>query len=125
MKRKRMLCLLGLGGAAAAVVAVFYLLARQGVGIGCPVYMLTKLRCPGCGNSRAVLALLEGDLLRALKMNWLFPVEFGYLLWVLGCGSAAFLRTGRFSYRPRRWWPDALLLAVILIWGIVRNLIGI
>ena len=112
-----------LGAAAVGVVAVFYLLARWGIGLGCPLYQLTGLQCPGCGNSRAVIALLRLDIASAFKYNLLFPLELGYLLWVLLCCCVAFLHTGRFSYRPRWPWLDLTILVLVVAWGILRNLL--
>ena len=121
VKRRRVLFLIGLTIASVAAVAVFYLLARKGIGIGCPLYHFTGLRCPGCGNSRAAIALFEGNLRLALKMNFLFPLEFGYLLWVAVCCGVSFLKNGRFQYHPRWAWVDGLILAVVVLWGICRN----
>jgi hypothetical protein len=121
VKKQRAWVLLALAAGAAAAIAIFYFLAQRGIGIGCPLYLLTGLRCPGCGNSRAALALLQGDLLRALEMNLLFPLEFGYLLWVAGCCGAHFWKNGKLQYRPRWVWADAVILAVVVLWGICRN----
>lgn len=125
MRKRRMVVLLVLGCVALAAAGLFYLLALQGIGIGCPVYQLTGLRCPGCGNSRAILACFRLDLMAAWQHNWMFPLEFGYLLWVAGNLCVGYLRTGRFSYYPKRWRMDAALLAILLLWGIFRNIFGI
>ena len=121
MKGRRAWILGGLGAAAVAAVAVFYLLAQRGIGIGCPLFLLTGLRCPGCGNSRAAIALLQGDLWGALNRNLLFPLEFGYLAWVAGCCAVGFWKNGRFAYRPRCVWIDVVVLAGVVLWGICRN----
>lgn len=123
MKRQRILILSALTAAAAAVLAVFYFLAKQGIGLGCPLYQLTGLQCPGCGNSRAALALLRLDIAGALGYNFLFPLEFGYLLWVIGAACRTYLNTGRFCYRPRWIWIDITVLVLVVSWGIVRNVL--
>ena len=102
-------------------MAIFYFLAQWGIGLGCPFYQLTGLQCPGCGNSRAALALLRLDLPGALQYNPLFPVEFGYLLWVLLSGCRHYLTTGRFSYLPKRIWIEITVLVLVVAWGILRN----
>lgn len=38
----------------------------------CPIFHLLHVQCPGCGATRAVHALLHGDLRRALDHNALF-----------------------------------------------------
>lgn len=36
---------------------------------GCPFHALTGLYCPGCGTTRALHALLHGNLAQAVAMN--------------------------------------------------------
>ena len=123
MRKKRILILLALGAAAAGVLGGFYFLAQKGIGLGCPLYQLTGLQCPGCGNSRAVLALLRLDIGSALQYNLLFPLEAGYLLWVLFRLCKSYLSSGRFSYLPKRSWMDLAVLVLIAAWGILRNIL--
>ncbi len=47
---------------AAAVLSNFSLLP-------CPCYTLFHIYCPGCGSTRAVTALMRGDILLALRQN--------------------------------------------------------
>ena len=123
MNKQRILILLAIGTALAGAVAIFYLLARAGIGLGCPFYQITGLQCPGCGNSRAALALIRLDFKSALGFNPLFPLEFGYLLWVAGLSGRNYLKTGRFHYQPKWLWMDIALLVLVIIWGILRNLL--
>ena len=123
MKKRRMWVLLLLGAGALAITAMVYILAQYGLGIPCPVYRLTGLQCPGCGNSRAALALLRLDVKAALGYNLLFPLEFGYLLWVILRVCYAYWQTGKFSYRPLRPWMDVVVLVAVVLWGIVRNIL--
>ena len=121
--RWRICLVLLLALAALAAVAVFYALAQQGIGIPCPLRLITGWECPGCGNSRAALSLMRGDIRAALGFNLLFPLEFGYLGWVLISCCVSYLKGGRFSYAPKRAWVDAVILAVILLWWPLRNLL--
>lgn len=41
-------------------------------GYGCPSYQLLRLRCPGCGLTRAWLLFLDGSLGEALRTHALF-----------------------------------------------------
>ena len=69
-------------GAAAVAVVAYFNPATAGFFPVCPLYKLTGLACPGCGMTRAMHALLHGDLLTALDFNLLLPgilFFFGYL----------------------------------------------
>jgi len=87
----------------------------------CPFFALTGFYCPGCGALRAIHALAHGDLMTALARNPLAVVAAGYAVvaWVLW-----FERTAR--GRPVRWlapsWVVYSVLAVILLFGVLRNI---
>lgn len=73
------------------------------VGYHCPFYTVTHIRCPGCGMTRALLALLAGNW--RLSLAWhpmLIPTV------VLGLGAAYF-----FKKNPR------LAMALVWIWVIL------
>ncbi len=46
----------------------------------CPSYWLTGLYCPGCGATRALHALLHGDIEKALSMNPVFVLALPIVL---------------------------------------------
>ena len=87
----------------------------------CWLHQSTGLLCPGCGATRALHALLHGDLRTAWTLNplavALLPVGLAY-----GVRAAWAWRTGR------RWTPPfgarhlAVLTVVAFVFGIVRNL---
>ena len=121
--RKRIRFVVMLWGGICGVIAVFYGLAARGIGIPCLFYKITGLQCPGCGSSRAVMALLRLDLREALRHNALFPLEWGYLAWVWIYACVRYIRTGRFSYAPKPAMMDWAVLGACVLWGIIRNLI--
>ena len=104
-------------------VVLFYILALAGIGIPCLFYKYTGLLCPGCGNSRAALALLRLDLLGALNYNLLFPLEFFYIAWVYVHCCRSYLRGKPFSYKPPYPVIDTAFLILVLLWWIIRNII--
>ncbi len=87
----------------------------------CPFLQVTGIPCPGCGFSRAIVALLSGDWSTALTFHAFAPL----LLLALALLAAAVLLPDR----PRRWligWIErvenrtgltaVLLVGLILYW---------
>ena len=60
----------------------------------CLVAVALHVPCPGCGMTRATLALLRGDFAHALALHPLSPVIAPSVLGVLTLQSIAYLRTG-------------------------------
>ena len=45
----------------------------------CPIHAYTGLFCPGCGATRAMHALVHGDVLQAMAMNPVFTLALPLL----------------------------------------------
>lgn len=108
-----------LATAAMAVAAILMLLdphVAMSILPSCPFHALTGLFCPGCGTTRALHALLHGDIAFALSMNPLAVVAIALmpvLLWN--------------TWRPDRKWlasvSDARIwLPLVLAFFVLRNL---
>jgi len=86
----------------------------------CPSFLVTGLFCPGCGTLRAANALLNGNLVGALRMNVLavlaIPVVFAS--WVAWLRRAA---TGRPRSWLAPWWVPAGTLALLVVFTVARN----
>ncbi len=108
-----------------AIGILFYILARTGYPVPCLFRKITGLNCPGCGNTRAVLTLLRLDIVGALSYNLLFPVEFLYLGFVFILSAIAYLKTGKLSYHSPAPALDVTVLVILLLWWILRNVLGI
>lgn len=90
----------------------------------CPFLATTGLYCPGCGSMRATHDLLHGDLMGALARNPLAVLAVPYLVlalltWVLRSFGLPAPRST--SLPPWALWT---LLAVVLAFGVLRNLPG-
>jgi len=125
LQHRRLRTVLLCSAALLAGGAILLALALSGIRIPCIFNKVTGLYCPGCGNTRAVVALWQLDFSRALRCNLLFPVELFYLGWVAAWSAVRYLRGQGFGYRPPLPVLDILVLALILLWGIVRNLLAI
>lgn len=115
---------------AVAVVCVavgigYAALVRRGIGIPCLFHALTRLRCPGCGISRALAALLQGDFCAFFAHNLFSPIIVLYLLFVGASATWRYITHGSFSYRSPCRWVDVGVLVAAVLWWIVRNLLGL
>ena len=63
---------LGATAVGAGAMVFFFNPSTHGFYPVCMFHALTGLNCPGCGTTRALYALLHGNLLLALKDNALF-----------------------------------------------------
>lgn len=92
----------------------------SGVLPSCPFHRLTGLYCPGCGNTRGVLALMDGDLLLSLRYN-ISPLLILTLLALLYAewGFRLFAKPKRLLPRSARFW----ILFGVAVGGylIIRN----
>ncbi|MDO5124667.1 MAG: DUF2752 domain-containing protein [Eubacteriales bacterium] len=123
--KQRLVNILLLTAAIGCVGLVFVALARLGIGIPCLFHLITKLKCPGCGNSRAAIALLRLDIFGAFSYNLLFPLEFSYIIWVYVRCCVRYVKESSFSYKTPHIALDICVLAAVLVWAVLRNIIGI
>ncbi len=107
----------------AAAVFLSVLLSRGAVHFICPFRELTGLRCPGCGNSNALLAVARGGFREASGYNPMFYPEMLFAVAGVMCASAAYIKGSRPSIAFVRVLACGAVL--ILIWGIVRNIINV
>lgn len=125
--RKNRILRLGAVCAALCLLAAAYcvFVSVNGRGLPCVFNMLTHFKCPGCGNSRAALALLRLDFRAAFGYNALFPLEFLYLGYVFIYSARQYIKTGEANYTTPHKFVDITVLAIILLWFVIRNIMGI
>ncbi|MCF7675935.1 MAG: DUF2752 domain-containing protein [Akkermansiaceae bacterium] len=118
--------LLSVLGVLVLAVALWWLRA-QGAGApwlpGCSFHRLTGLHCPGCGMTRAMAAILRGDLAAAFRCNPVGLVLLPLALVGLLPEWLGWVRGRRLAFR---WHPGArgawLLVGLIIAFWILRNL---
>lgn len=107
------------GVAAGAMVALTATLSATGTIAGgpglCPVALLTGTACPGCGLTRAVVALARGDLRGSFIAHPMAAVVVTQAL-IAPVGFLSARRAGRWS----RQWVAATLaatgIAFVAVW---------
>lgn len=117
---------LAAGALAASAITVLALInpSEPGHYPLCPFRAMTGFDCPGCGSLRALHDLATGHPLSALDHNALtvLAVPFMVLAW------AGWLRRSALGLRrpaPQPRWVVLTLLALVVVWWIVRNLPGV
>lgn len=112
-------------GAGLALFGMFCLMLLQRFDIvpsfPCIVHDVFRIYCPGCGGTRALFALLHGDVWESLKCNP--AVIFGIIL--VGYYEIAFIitfikRNGKRYYYPKGTFVY-LYLIMIGIFSVIRN----
>ena len=89
----------------------------------CVFHSLTGLQCPGCGSQRAFHQLLHFNLGAAFRYNAFMVLCIPLLLFLLLAELLAeqFPRIHRFAHNS---WLSWGILAVVLLWWLLRNLFG-
>ena len=88
----------------------------------CPLYSATGLACPGCGGTRGMHALLNGDVLTALDYNLMlvfFVPLIVYGLFALFLYGVRGRGLGIPRFAPHAIW---IFLILMLLFSVLRNL---
>lgn len=90
----------------------------------CPTAFFFGVPCPGCGLTRATLALLHGDLHAALRFHPLVPVLAPWMGAIVGQALLEYVRgtppappeRAWWARRTARWLAGALFALLIGVW---------
>ena len=106
----------------AAALALLVSYHLTGHGLPCPFRALTGYLCPGCGMTRAGVAILGGDFAKAWQYNplslTLLPVFSLYLLYKTG----RYILKGEEEFKLGESVFLLLLLLIAICFVIARNL---
>ncbi len=92
----------------------------------CPMAAVLGVPCPGCGLSRATLALVHGNVRQALRFHPLVFVIAPAFIWGVGSAGYDYVRGPRARHAPSAWlnsrWATGLasllLVATLSVWGL-------
>ena len=110
--------------AAAPIACLFWRFALKSPPLGeCRLYRSFHVYCPGCGGTRAVIALLHGQVLRSAYYHPAVLLAAGFVLAYLLSQTVWRLRgrRGFVLHYTDRWATG--LLAVLLLNCALRNLL--
>ena len=90
----------------------------------CPLHLLFGGYCPGCGNTRSILALLHGDILGSLHYNITIVLLclVGIAFYIEG-GLRLFGKEAKIIPRSSVFWFTILVL--MLVYYAARNVFPI
>lgn len=102
---------------------------RMPIPLGCPFKAITGIPCPGCGGTRALQSILNGDILHALYINPLSCLLICFLcilpFWAFYDG---YKQKDTLMKALRTPWPKPYLIILICIllanwiWNIIKQL---
>ena len=117
---------------AAAILMVaglsYLIVASKLGGIPCVFHLITGLKCPGCGVTRMLLSMLRGNFKQAFSYNSAVfcMIPFGLMLALSICFRYVF--HGKSKNEVLRRLEYILtwgMLVILILFGIIRNVIGI
>lgn len=123
MKKTHKAAICALAACVAAVGAVVYFEvdpARSRLFPKCPFYVLTGLKCPGCGSQRALHCLLHMDVIGAMRHNFMLVASLP-LLALLAIGELLRKRRPAFYAALNNARLALTAFVVVALWWIGRN----
>lgn len=96
---------------------------KTGFGIPCVFHKITGWYCPGCGFTRLIFALFNGNIKEAFMYNQLVFIMLPFLvayiiyqfyLYITAKEDKVLVKIPKYTY--------VILLFIVLAWGVARNL---
>jgi len=96
-----------------------------GRGIPCVFHEITGLKCPGCGITHAMTALIHLDFNAFIQANLFAPLIILFFITAFASTSLKYIKTGIYRLSAVNTFIETSFLVLFILWGIVRNFIGI
>lgn len=94
---------------------------HSGIGIPCPIRLITGFKCPGCGVTHMCAALLQIDISAAFAANPMVLLLSPVLVAVFLPAFWRYLKTGRFCFGHVQNVVVWICILLLLAFGVVRN----
>lgn len=101
-----------------AGILLLYIFIITVTGIGCPIRWFTGVSCPGCGMSRALFCLLQGDIRGSLSCH---PLILPAILLVLYLFLAPDDTAGQKKQKKAASVIGVVLLVLVYVLRILRQ----
>ena len=116
---------LAAGGILAAGLIFYFSWGKEFVAVpACIIYRTAGIWCPACGGTRAVLALLRGELMQSFLYHPIVP--YSVLVYTAYLLEETRERVFRSSRRvPLRFWKGCVLLGLVILAAntLIRNIL--
>lgn len=89
----------------------------------CPIYLLTGLKCPGCGSQRALHHLMNFDIPEAFRDNALIVISIPILA-LYAIASLLKTRNPKLYKATHNRAAGWIAVTFIALWTIIRNICG-
>lgn len=93
-----------------------------GLGIPCVFRLLLGIKCPGCGMTHAAVAMTHLDVAEAFRCNKLSVTIVPLLAVMLLVQEIRYIRTGSRKINIPETVALTIMLALTVVYGILRNL---
>lgn len=101
------------------VIIMAILLIHGKIAIACVFYGITGLYCPGCGITRSILSLIEGDIYQAFRYN---PIIFIDIPIIIITSIIDFIFKENKKVKKVTNIIYIMLLVLTLVFGVLRNI---
>lgn len=105
------------------LISYYFIVRYTPLLIPCLFFELTGLNCPGCGITRMLTRFLQFNFAEGITFNYFLGFTLPIIIFIILMMSYYYIYNKKYS----KWFNILLYiyLAALIIWWIVRNIIGI